>query len=135
MKSFVKVLVTVLALGVTASVTTLRAEDEKAPPAEGGKKGGGRGGRGGMLTVERIEEAVGTLSADQKTKITAILAKSQKDMEAIPQEERREKGRELMMSLRKDIAAVLTDEQKAKFEAMPQGGRGGPGGGGKKKQN
>jgi Spy/CpxP family protein refolding chaperone len=134
MKSFVKVLISVLALGVMASAPMLRAQEDKAAPAEG-KKGGG--GRGGMLTVERIEEVVGALSADQKTKIAALLAKSQKDMEAIPQEERREKGREIMTTLRKDVAALLTAEQKAKFDAMPQGGRGpgGGGGGGKKKQN
>ena len=127
MKSLVKVLISVLALGVMASAPLLRAQDEKAPSAEGGKKGG-KGGRGGMLTIERIEEVVGTLTAEQKTKIGDILKKNMADMQgaapATP-EERREK----MMALRKDIGAVLTAEQKAKFDAMPQGG------GKKKKQN
>ena len=75
--------------------------------------------------ITRIEEAVGSLSAEQKTKITAIYGKLAKDLQAIPQEERREKGGELMMASRKEVRAVLTAEQQAKFDAMPQGGRGG----------
>ena len=125
MKSLVKVLISVLALGVMASAPLLRAQDEKAPAAEG-KKGGKGGKGGGMLTVERIEEVVGTLTAEQKTKIGDILKKGMADMQAAAPEERRDK----MMALRKDVGAVLTAEQKAKFDAMPQGGKGG-----KKKQN
>ena len=135
MKSFVKVLISVLALGVMASAPMLRAQEEKAPPAEGGKKGGGGKGRGQMSPEQRIaaiEEAVGTLTAEQKTKITAILEKAGKDMMALSQEERREKGREIMTASNKDIRAVLTAEQQTKFDAMPpMGGKGG----GKKKQN
>lgn len=128
MKSFVKVLISALALGVMASAPMLQAQDGKAPPAEGRKGGGGKG-RGGMLTIERIEEAVGALSAEQKTKIGDAIKKA--DLQNAAPEERREK----MMALRTEIAALLTAEQKAKFEAMPQGGRGGGGGGGKKKEN
>lgn len=123
MKSLVKVLISVLALGLMASASMLHAQDE-------GKKGKGRGQMSPEQRITAIETAVGTLTADQKTKITAILEKSAKDMAAIPQEERREKGREVMMAANKDIRAVLTAEQQAKFDAMPQGGRGG-----KKKQN
>jgi len=132
MKNSLKLLICVLTLGVM-STPALRAQDEKAPPAEGGKKGGKGGGRGQMMSpeqrVSRIEEAVGTLTADQKSKIMAILEKSAQDMQALPQDERREKGREIMMASQKDIRAVLTAEQQAKFDAMPQGG---PGGGKKK---
>jgi Spy/CpxP family protein refolding chaperone len=125
MKSLVKVLITALTLGLMASVSTLHAQD-------GGKKGG-RGRMSPEQRIAAIEEAVGSLSADQKTKITAILEKSAKDMMALPQEERREKGREIMMATNKDIRAVLTAEQQKKFDEMPMGG---PGGGrGKKKQN
>ena len=110
MKSMFKVLLPVLALGVAGLVTTASAQEKK-----------GKGGRGGM-TIERVEEAVGALTAEQKTKIEAILAKSRDAMQAIPQEERMEKGREIQTKARADIRALLTAEQQTKFDAMPQGG-------------
>ena len=120
MKSMFKVILSVLALGVAGFVSTASAQEKG--------KGGKGGGRGGM-TIERLEEAVGALTAEQKTKIEAIMAKQREALQAIPQEERMEKGREIMTKGRADIRAVLTAEQQAKFDAMPQGGRGG------KKQN
>lgn len=120
MKS-VKIILSVLALSATAFVTTGSAQEKK-----------GRGQMAPAARVAAIEEAVGSLTADQKTKITAILEKAAKDMQAIPQEERREKGREVMMAANKEVRAVLTAEQQTKFDAMPQGGGGG---GKKKKQN
>jgi Spy/CpxP family protein refolding chaperone len=120
MKS-VKIILSVLALSATAFVSTASAEEKK-----------GRGQMSPEQQITRIEEAVGSLSAEQKTKITAIYAKLGKAMQAIPQEERREKGGELMMASRKEVRAVLTADQQAKFDAMaPQGG-GGKGGGKKK---
>lgn len=117
-----KILLSVLALSATAFVTTGIAQEKK--------------GRGQMSTeqrVTRLEEAVGSLTADQKAKITAIYEKSAKEMQAIPQDERREKMGPIMMAAAKEVRAVLTAEQQAKFDAMPQGGKGGGGGGGKKK--
>jgi Spy/CpxP family protein refolding chaperone len=127
MKSFIKVLFSVLALGLMAAAPlALRAQD--APPADGGGKKGGKGKGGGMLTVERIEQAVGTLTDDQKTKIGDILAKAQKDVQALAPEDRA-KGRDIQMAARKDVRAVLTPDQQTKFDEMPMGGKG------KKKQN
>jgi Spy/CpxP family protein refolding chaperone len=117
MKSMFKVLISVLALGVAGFISTASAQEK----GKGGKGGGGRGG----MTIERLEEAVGSLTAEQKTKIEAIMAKQREALQAIPQEERQEKGREIMTKGRADIRAVLTAEQQAKFDAMPQGGRGG----------
>jgi hypothetical protein len=128
MKSFIKVILSVLALGLVSSVSMLHAQDDA-------KKGGGKG-RGQMTPEQRIaqiETAVGTLSADQKTKITAILEKSAKDVMALSQEERREKGMEIRTAANKEIRALLTADQQKKFDDMPQGGPGGKGG--KKKQN
>jgi Spy/CpxP family protein refolding chaperone len=113
----------------------LRAQpEESAPPAQG--KGGGRGGRGGkgggMMTVASIEQAVGSLTDDQKAKIGDILAKAQKDMQALrdgggdPQSNMAAM-QEINAGMRKDIRAVLTPDQQTKFDAMPQGGRGGKG--------
>ena len=84
--------------------------------------------------VAAIEEAVGTLSAEQKTKITAIVAKQQKDMMALGQDATREQRMELGTAANKEIRALLTAEQQPKFDAMPAPGRGGPGGGGGKKK-
>ena len=79
--------------------------------------------------VERVEQAVGSLTADQKTKIKDIVAKTQDEMRAIPKEERKEKGAPLQKKQRDAVRAVLTAEQQKKFDEMAPAG----GGGGKKK--
>ena len=109
-----KVLLTALALGVAASAP-LKAQEGK------------KGGMSPDQYVERVEQAVGTLTAEQKTKIKSIVAKTQDDIRALPKEERKEKSAPLQKKQREDIRAVLTADQKAKFDAMPTGG------GGKKK--
>jgi Spy/CpxP family protein refolding chaperone len=115
MKSL-KVILTALALSLVATAPLAKAQEKK-----------------GQMTpeqrIERIEQAVGSLSADQKTKITAILEKSQEEMRAVPKEERKDKMPDMMKATNAKIRAVLTAEQQAKFDAMPQGG------GGKKKKN
>ena len=108
-----KVLLTALALGVAVSAP-LQAQEKK-------------GGMTPDAYVERVEQAVGTLTADQKTKIKNIVAKTQDSMKALPKEERKEKSGALQKKQRDDVRAVLTADQKAKFDAMPTGG------GGKKK--
>jgi Spy/CpxP family protein refolding chaperone len=124
MKS-VKIILSVLALSATAFVTTGSAQEKK-----------GRGQMSPEARIAAIEEAVGDVSADQKAKITAILEKTGKQVMALPQEERREKGREIMMAANKEVRAVLTPAQQAKFDAMaPQGGKGGGEKGGGKKKN
>jgi len=123
MKSILKVLVTVLAFGVVTAAPALAAQEKK----------GGRGGMNPEQQIERLETAVGTLSAEQKTKITAIYAKAADDRQALSAEERGTKGMEIMKSVRTKVRAVLTSDQQAKFDAMPQGGAGGKGGGKKKK--
>jgi Spy/CpxP family protein refolding chaperone len=77
--------------------------------------------------IERIEHAVGTLTADQKAKIKDILTAAQEEMRNTPKEERKSK----MTETNQKVRAVLTPEQQKKFDEMPQGG---PGGGKKKKQ-
>lgn len=117
-------------LGAAVLTPALQAQEQK--------KGGGRGGFTPEQQVARIDEAV-TLTADQKTKVTAILAKVAEKVQALPQEERREKGQELRTAANKEIRALLTPEQQTKFDAIPQGrgpgGGGGGGGQGKKKGN
>src|SRR5215212_4082459 len=104
-----KLFVTVLAFGLMIAAPMMRAQD-------GQKKG--KGGPTPEARVAQIDEAVGGLTADQKTKITAILTKVQADVMALPQEERGAKGADMRAASNKDIRAVLTDAQKAKFDAM-----------------
>ncbi|HEY1109365.1 MAG TPA: hypothetical protein VGE76_12050 [Opitutaceae bacterium] len=107
---------------VAISTATLSAQEGK------------RGGFSPEQRIERLEQAVGSLTADQKTKIKAIYAKSTEKMQALPEGDRREKGMEIMRESQKEVRAVLTAEQQAKFDAMPQGGRGQGGGGGERKK-
>ena len=138
MKSSLKLFVSVLALGVLTSIPALQAQDTPpaTPPAGqggGGQRGGGRGGRGQMTPaqqIERLETAVGKLTDDQKTKITAIYEKAAKDMQALAPEDRRTKGADIRTQAQKDVRALLTADQQTKFDAMPAPGRGGRQGGG-----
>ncbi len=122
-----KFLVSAIAVGALASTTLMHAQEEK-------KGKGGGGGRGGMgnpeQMVQRLDEAV-QLTAEQKTKITAIYAKSREKMQALPEDQRMEKGREIMAAVRTEVRAVLTAEQQKKFDEMTPGR--GQGGQGKKK--
>jgi hypothetical protein len=103
-----KVLLTALAFGVAASAP-LQAQEKKGQVSP-------------EQYVERVEQAVGTLSADQKTKIKNIVAKTQDSMKALPKEERKEKSPELQRKQRDDIRALLNAEQQKKFDAMGSGG-------------
>ena len=115
-----KFLVGAAALSVLFSTSLLQAQDQKKG------QGGGRGAPTAEQQIERIEQAVGTLSAEQKTKLKAIYAKTAEKLQAIPQEERREKGMEIYQATRKEVRAVLTPEQQKKYDEMPQGrGKGG----------
>lgn len=75
--------------------------------------------------LQRMTEQLG-LSADQQSQIKPILADRQQKMQALWQNQSlsEEDRRSQMMSIRQDsnakIEAVLTDEQKQKFEAMQE---------------
>jgi hypothetical protein len=101
----------------------------------------GGGGRGMMMTPDQQTDALDkavTLTPDQKTKVLAMYtadAKKMADLRASQDPDMRTK----MMAMRTDeqtqIKALLTDDQKTKYDAylasMPQrGGRGGGGGAG-----
>jgi len=134
MKSL-KTLLTAAVLGLAV----LPALSYAQPPAGGGGPGGpGGGGRRGQTPeqqIARLEEAVGTLTAEQKTKITAIYTKAATDRAALAPEDRRgQKGQDMTAATNKEIRALLTPDQQKKFDAMPPmgrgpGGPGGPGGG------
>lgn len=96
------------------------------PP--GGGQGRGRGPQTPEQQIAALETAVGTLTADQKTKITAIYTKASEEMAKLAPEDRRGKGQEMRAATNKEVRALLTPEQATKFDAMPPPGRGGRGG-------
>ena len=106
MKSM-KVLVAALALCVMASVPALQAQEKK-----------GRG-MSPEQQLARIENAVPGLTADQKAKITKILAKAAEDVAALSQEDRRTKGAEIRAASNKEIRALLKPDQQKAFDDMP----------------
>ena len=100
-----------------------------------------RKGRGGMMDpeqrIERLEQAVGSLSGEQKAKIKEVYAQSAEKMRNLPEDQRREKMMEVMQESGRQVRAVLTAEQQKKYdEMMAQMRQGGGGGGGeRRKQN
>jgi Spy/CpxP family protein refolding chaperone len=124
---FRTLLISSLALGMFTAIPAIHAQDEKAPAAPEQKsdapKAERKGPRGMPTPEERIahiDKAVGGLTDDQKAKIKDIYEKAAEQFKALAPEERREKGREIMQSTREQVRAVLTADQQAKFDAMPQ---------------
>lgn len=77
-----------------------------------------KGGQSPDQQIEHIEHAVGKLTADQKSKIAAIIGKTMEAMRGMPKEERKEKGGALRKKQQEDIRAVLTPEQQKKYDEM-----------------
>lgn len=137
MKTLKRLLVA-LTVGLLAASFGSAQDDAKKGEGRRGKGGqsGESQGRGGQMMnpdarVEQLDRAL-TLTADQKAKIKDIYTKSQDEMRALmrsakdsgDQAAAREKMQKLMQSSRDQVRAVLTDEQKTKFDALPQQGRG-----------
>ena len=111
------------------------AQEQQAPPAG---QGGGQGRGGMMMSPEqratRLAEQL-SLSDDQKAKVQKIYEDAQKDMQGM-QGASREDRMAKMQATNEKVKAVLTDDQKKKFDEMQQrmrdrqrGGPGGEGGG------
>lgn len=131
----------VLALSVMIT-PAIQAQAESRARGEGRRGGASEGGQSqgrGMMSpearVEQLDRAL-TLTADQKKKITAIYAKSAEEMRAAMQggggdrDAAREKMTKIMQASREQVRALLTDEQKKKFDeisAQRGGSRGGDG--------
>jgi Spy/CpxP family protein refolding chaperone len=124
----------------TCALALCSAALSTAPMLAQGGMGGG-GGRGMQMSPQSQLDAMSTqlsLTDDQKPKVLAVLEDSNKKMTDLrssggdPQEMRPK-----MMAIRTDqqdkIKALLTDEQKTKYDAMIQAQqqrmRGGQGGG------
>jgi Spy/CpxP family protein refolding chaperone len=107
MKSL-KVICTAIALSMVAAVPLALAQEK------------GRGGATPEQQIERIEQAVGSLTNAQKQKITAIIAKGRDDIQAVPKEQRKDKMGDLMRKQRDEIRKVLTPDQQKKYDAAAQ---------------
>jgi Spy/CpxP family protein refolding chaperone len=119
-----------LAAGVSC---TAIAQDNAPPPQEQGQAGHGPMRMNADRQLEHMTREL-NLTADQQSQIKPLLVDRQQKMQALFQDQSlsQEDRHAKMMSLRQDshtkIEAVLTDQQKQKFETMEQrmGGRRGP---------
>ena len=137
-----------LLCGTALVVGPAVAQDAPPPPPQGnGQWQGGPGGPGGRgpnpeRRLEMLQQRL-NLSADQTTQIKAIFADSRTKMEALRSnsalapEDRRTQGESLRKDETAKVEAVLTPDQKSKFEEMEakqrdrmreHRGPGGPGG-------
>lgn len=99
------------------------AQDTSAPPPP---PGGGMGPRGGMMGEHRIEMLTQklNLTPDQVTQIKAIDADMMKQAQGVradtslSQQDRRAKMMDIHKASEDKIRAVLTDEQKTKYDAL-----------------
>jgi protein CpxP len=113
---------------IALSTAPLRAQDSTAPASQqqdqAGSPRGGRGGPGGEeRQMERLTQQL-NLTPDQVTQVKAIEDDSRKQSMAVRNDSTIEgpDKRAKMMDIRKasqdKIRALLTDEQKTKYDAM-----------------
>jgi protein CpxP len=129
---------------LTVCAAPMLAQDQAPPPQQdgGGPRGGGRG-MGGERQLEMMTKEL-NLTPDQVTSIKAINDDSRKQMMALrddtttPDDQKRDKMMAIRTASQAKIRALLTDDQKPKYDAMQArmrdrmrngGGPGGPGGG------
>ena len=122
------VLTGLLATGVMLAQEPGSAPDQNAPQAEGGGMGS-HGGRGMMMDPDqRLAHMTKRykLTADQQSQIKPILQDEQQQMQSMrsdttsSREDKRAKMQSMHQASTQKIEAVLTDDQKQKFEADQQ---------------
>ena len=95
-------------------------------PAAGGSQaerpgqGGGSGRPSGEQMKERLTKAL-NLTAEQQQKLDTIFADTRQQMQALPEQERQQKGPRLREAARVRIREMLTAEQRAKYDEMSPG--------------
>jgi len=136
--------VAVLAIGATAlSALPAMAQDPSAPPPPQDQAGPRQGGPGGMRgnQVEFLTKKL-NLTPDQVTQVKAIDADTMNQMKALHEDtsvagpDKRAKMMDIHKASQDKIRALLTDDQKTKFDALQAemrehrenhgGGQGGP---------
>ena len=117
---------------LAACLFAMAALAQQNPPAQGSgdQKQGGHGHMGmgpGMGNVDDHVKELTTklnLTADQQTKVKAILEEHNQQMQAmmkddsVSKEDRHAKMKSMHDSVHAKVREVLTDEQKPKFDAM-----------------
>jgi len=130
---FAAFVVILFAAGVASGVALDRAMGWGRRPGAvfrsgpGGPAGGRGGQQGGQPTenfVNELDQAL-TLTADQRTKITAIIDASRPRLRAL-QEDASKRFSDEQQAVNNQIAGLLTPEQVKKLETFKQGRRGGP---------
>ena len=129
--------VVILAIGATAlSALPARAQDTSAPPPPPGRGGPRHGGMRGDQ-VEFLTKKL-NLTPDQVTQVKAIDADAMSQMTALREDtsvagpDKRAKMMDIHKTSQDKIRALLTDDQKTKFDALQsqmRAGRGNHGGG------
>ncbi len=115
------------------------AQDTPPPPPMQDQAGPPHGGRGMRMDPDQqlahLTSAL-NLTTDQQSQIKPLLVDRQQKMQALmqneslSQEDRRAQMRTISQGTNNSIKAILTDEQKQKFDTMQQNmRRNGPGGG------
>jgi protein CpxP len=116
--------VAILAIGVTVlSTLPAMAQDPSAPPPPQGQAGPERGGPGRGNQVEFLTKKL-SLTPDQVTQVKAIDEDTGKQMKAlredtsVAQQDKRAKMMDIHKAAQGKIRALLTDDQKTKFDAL-----------------
>jgi Spy/CpxP family protein refolding chaperone len=117
--------VAVLAIGVTAlSALPAMAQDPSAPPPPPqGQAGPEHGGQGRGNQVEFLTKKL-NLTPDQVTQVKAIDADTMTQMKALREDtsvagpDKRAKMMDIHKASQDKIRALLTDDQKTKFDAL-----------------
>jgi protein CpxP len=117
----------VLAIGATATLSALpvMAQDPSAPPPPQDQAGPRHGGSGGMRgnQVEFLTKKL-NLTQDQVTQVKAIDADAMNQMKALHEDtsvagpDKRAKMMDIHKASQDKIRALLTDDQKTKFDAL-----------------
>jgi Spy/CpxP family protein refolding chaperone len=138
MKSSLKHLLTLVALGLAAACPALLAQDMSTPPSPPPDAADappppsdqppppGRGGRPPMrgYNAKALADQL-KLTDDQQQKVKGILkaqrAKQKEihDDTTLSDDDRQSKSRDVMKSTRDQIRAILTEDQQKQFDAMP----------------
>jgi len=135
--SLIAALIATVLVAYSPAASAQEAKDSNAAPKGEGRPGGpgSPGGKRGEAAKERLNKMAEDLklTADQKTKVEAILKeegekmRASRDPNATP-EERQAKIKAGREELSKKLKGILTADQFAKWEKMPKGrGPGGPG--------
>jgi Spy/CpxP family protein refolding chaperone len=122
------VLTGLLATGVMLAQEPGSAPEQGAPQADGGGMGGHHRGGNMMDPDKRLAHMTKryNLTADQQSQIKPILADEQTQMQSMrsdttsSREDKRAKMQSMHQESTQKIEAVLTDQQKQKFEADQQ---------------